>query len=183
MSTFAGLSAAIAMALVIAGCGTGAPAATVAGPADAVEFAETMCDSTDAFFLAVGNPDAGTPSVAWAQFEDAIERGDVALLDQAGTTILGHIDTARAANGRGATFAPATAANAEFDALLTALDTQVRMVLEAKGDKAVARTAAEAAGGAWGRHWSAWLLALRALGESGIVMPNIPCDGGPPGPP
>ena len=163
------------LSLVLAACAGGPPSTAPLPPADAAEYAATLCTATDELFLAIGNPDAGVPSASWKAFEDAIEAGDVAALDRAGTTVLAHLDAARTANARGATFPPGTAANAELEALLVAVDTYVRAVLEARGDKAVASAAEAAAGPAWERHWPGWLSALQALGAAGVPIANLPC--------
>ncbi len=169
--------------LCLGACDAGGPPSAPVAPADAAEFAETTCTAFDEFLLAWGNPDAGK-SDAWISFEQAIVRGELDVLERNGAEILEHLAAARTANARGATYPPGTAVNAEFEAILAALDRQVRTVLEAKGAPDVAAEAEAATVDVWTTHWPGYLRALVTLVRtSGIEMQNLPCpDGAAPAP-
>jgi hypothetical protein len=174
-----GRSLLVGLVFVISGCST-TPAASSASlpPLDGKGFAAATCLAIDELFLAVGNPDTGSKSAAWQSFEAAIERHDTALLDSASAEILTHLAAARAANDRGATFPPGTAANAEFGAVLVGLEQQVATVRDARGAPDVAERAATEMQAIWPRFLT-YLQRMRELIQSGaVVMPNVPCPSG-----
>jgi hypothetical protein len=172
-------AAIVAVAIAVAACGTGSPAASTAPslpPADAAGFTAATCTAIDELFLAWGNPDTAEKSDAWTSFEAAIERRDTALLDSASGEILTHIAAARAATAHGATWPPGAEANAEMDAVLAGLEAQVTTVRAARGD---ATAAAQAADTMQTTNWPRLLVyfeKLRQLLETkAIQLPSLPC--------
>ena len=164
--------ATVAIVMLAAGCGsaasslasasTGAPASR--SPVEMAGFADATCEAGAELGLAWGNPDANIKSAVWTSFEGAIERGDAALLESSSAEVLGHIASARSALARGAGWAPGAPANAELDAVLVALKTQVTTVRDAHGDRTVATAAAATMAGVWPR-WLKYIGLVLALGK------------------
>ena len=134
------------------------------------------------FGLAWGNPDANIKSAAWTSFEAAVQRRDTAALDSSATEILGHIAAARSALARGATWAPGAPANAELDAVLAALQTQVTTVRDAGADPTVAKAAAATTATMWPRWLNYLRLVLSVAKDYPGALRNLPCESASPAP-
>lgn len=110
--------------VVVVGCSSSMPspsaqASNLAFPSpiavvDAAGFATATCTANQKLNLAFGNPDANVKSAAWKAFDSAVVAKDTAQIDATAGEVLLHLEAARVANARGATWAPGTTANAEM---------------------------------------------------------------------
>ncbi len=126
---------AIAMALIVlagAACGTAAPSASptlppaTLPPATFAEADAAICSAFGSMLRAVGNPDAGTPSVLSKTLDDAVKAGDATAADRAAASMMSELETGRqqaAVAGRWPAAAPSAAA---MDTLLAAFEAATR---------------------------------------------------------
>ena len=98
---------ALAVVLIVlsgAACGTSAPIVAPTPASASFEGYETgVCSAFGALLRAVGNMDAGTPSVLSKSLDDAVAAGDVAAADRAAAQVTSELETGRqqaAAAGR-----------------------------------------------------------------------------------
>jgi len=171
-----------AVTLVAAACtaGPGAPTSSPASltpqpAADAAGFAAATCTANDEMTLVWGNPDSGAKSVAWKAFESAIQAKDSAQIDSAAAAILLHIDAARAANDRGATWAPGAAASAELTVVLDGFQKYVVTVRDAHGDPTVTSRAAEDLRAVMQRLQAYWQMLQTMIVAKAIPLTQLPC--------
>ena len=118
--------------LVVAACGAGAPTVAPTPASASFEDYETgVCSAFGAMLRAVGNLDAGTPSVLSKALDDAVAAGDVAASDGAAAKVTSELETGRqqaAAAGRWPAAQPTMAA---MDTLFVALEAMTTAKLAA----------------------------------------------------
>ena len=171
-----------AVLLVAAACtaGPAAPAsnpasATPRAPADAAGFGTAACTANAEMFVAWGNPDTGVASVAWKAFESAVQTKDAAQIDAAAAAILPHLEAARIANDRGATWVPGAAASAEFAIVLAGLMKYVVTVRDARGEPGVVAQAVKDRDAAGSHLQPYWQMLLEMMQAKSIPITQIPC--------
>lgn len=132
---------AIAMVLIVfagAACGTSTPGVaesrspatpspSVATPAAVTyeAFADAFCSAFTSLIRAVGNPDAGTPSVNSKALDDAVAAGDVAAAERLAATITSELEAGRHQAALAARWQPAATTMAAMDRLLVAFEAQI----------------------------------------------------------
>lgn len=121
-------AAAALIVLTVAACGSGAPSAppSVApslAPATFDEFSTAFCGAFTSLIRAVGNPDAGTPSVLSKALDDAVKAGDGAAADRAAAAIMTELESGRQQTAVAARWQPTAATMAQMDRLLVAFET------------------------------------------------------------
>lgn len=170
----------IAMVLIVlsgAGCvGTGTPSATPTPAAATYEEAEAaVCSAFTALILAVGNPDAGTPSVLSTSLDDAVAAGDATAAGHAAASIKSELETGRQQAAAAGRWQPAGPFAVAMDTLLVAFEAQVAAKLAAASHTPGAvdpQTAFEQAGGA--QAWTATLQAITTMPIPAGASPK-PC--------
>jgi len=167
--------------IVVAAACTAGPVATTSSPAsptplpavDAAGFAAAACTANSELGLGWGG-DAGK-SVAWMAFDSAVQARDAAQIDKAAAPVLLHLDAARAANDRGATWVPGAAASAELTVVLDGLEKYIVTVREAHGDSTVTAQAAKDMEPVL-PHLQAYLgMLLEMMRAKAIPITQIPC--------
>jgi hypothetical protein len=162
----------VLLVLITTACGSAASAApasasTSASPAPITydEFSSALCSSFTSLIRAVGNPDAGTPSVMSKALDDAVQRGDALAADQAAGAMLAELEAGRAQAAVAARWAPGAAAMQDMDVLLVAFEasTNAKRAVAAKAPGVDPQKAFEAAGGA-----AAWSGLLNGVGTLAI---------------
>jgi len=171
-----------AVLLVAAACtaGPAAPAsnpasATPRAPADAAGFGTAACTANAEMFIAWGNPDTGVASVAWKAFESAVQTKAAAQIDAAAAAILPHLEAARIANDRGATWVPGAAASTEFAIVLAGLMKYVVTVRDARGEPGVVAQAVKDRDAAGSHLQPYWQMLLEMMKAKSIPITQIPC--------
>ena len=155
---------------------TSSPASpTPLAPADAAGFAAAVCTANSEMFIAFGNPESGIDSVAWKTFETAVQARDPAQIDAAAAVILPHLEAARAANDRAATWAPGAAASAENAVVLEALTRQVITVRDARGEPGVVAQAAKDLEATWPHLIAYWQMLTEMMKSKSIPITQLPC--------
>jgi hypothetical protein len=157
------LRAAVAALLVaiVAACGSGAPSpprsaalSASAAPATFDEFSTAFCRAFTSLIRAVGNPDAGTPSVMSKALDDAVAAGDTAAADRAAEAMLTELEAGRQQTAAAARWQPTAATMAHMDRLLVAFEamTAAKRAVAHATASADPQKAFEQAGGveAWG---------------------------------
>lgn len=167
---------------VAAACtaGPAAPAsnpasATPRAPADAAGFGAAACTANAELFVAWGNPDTGVASVAWKAFEFAVQTPDAAQIDAAAAAILPHLEAARVANDRGATWAPGAEASAELTIVLAGLVKYIVTVRDARGEPGVVAQSIKDRDAAGSHLQPYWRLLLEMMKAKTIPITQIPC--------
>ena len=143
--------------------------------ADAADFAAAVCTVNSEISLSWGNPDTGAKSVAWKRFESAVQAKDPALIDAAAAAVLLHLDAARAANDRGSTWVPGSAATAELAGVLVGLEKYVVTVQEAQGESTVAAQAAKDMEAVWPHLQAYWQVLQKMMVAKAIPLTQLPC--------
>ena len=151
------------------------PSPTPLAPADAAGFAAAVCTANSEMFIAFGNPESGIDSVAWKAFETAVQARDPAQIDAAAAVILPHLEAARAANDRGATWAPGAAASAENSIVLAALTKYLVTVRDARGEPGVVAQAAKDLEATWPHLGSYWQMLTEMMKSKAIPITQLPC--------
>ena len=171
-----------AVLLVATACtaGPAAPAsnpasATPRAPADAAGFGAAACTANAEMFVAWGNPDTGVASVAWKAFESAVQTKAAAQIDAAAAAILPHLEAARIANDRGATWVPGAAASTEFAIVLAGLMKYVVTVRDARGEPGVVAQAVKDRDAAGSHLQPYWQMLLEMMKAKSIPITQIPC--------
>jgi hypothetical protein len=144
--------------------------------ADAAVFIDAMCTAFDELLTAVGNPDTGEGSELSRTLEDAIVRGDTALVDTTTEAMLGHLQAARSAAMRAASFPSAAAGMSEFDDFLVIVADGVVAERDAAPDGLDAAIAA--ANRDWARAyetWRGWITEIGPLWNEVAGDMPIPC--------
>lgn len=115
-----------------AGCGTGAsgatpdPTATPAPTALSFEGYETaFCAGFTSLIRAVGNPDAGTPSILSKSLDAAVTAGDGAAAERVGATITNELELGRQQAALAGGWQPGKATTVALDHVLVAFETAV----------------------------------------------------------
>jgi hypothetical protein len=171
-----------AVVLVAAACTTGpaVPTSSPASPtplaaADAAGFAAAVCMANSEMLIGFGNPESGISSVAWKAFETAVQARDPARIDAAAAAILPHFEAARAANDRGATWAPGAAASAENSIVLAQLTKYLVTVRDARGEPGVVAQAAKDLEATWPHLLTYWQMLLEMMKSKAIPITQLPC--------
>jgi hypothetical protein len=170
-------------AILVAAACTAGPVAPTSSPAsptplpavDAAGFAAAACTANSEMGLSWGNPDTGEKSVAWKAFESAVQAKDPAQIDKAAAPVLLHLDAARAANDRGATWVPGAAASAELTVVLGGLEKYIVTVREAHGESTVAAQAAKDMEAVWPHLQAYWQMLQTMMLAKAIPMTQLPC--------
>lgn len=126
-------------------------------------------------FLAWGNPDTGIESAAWKAFESAVEARDPAQIDAAAGALRLHLEAARAANDRGATWAPGAAAAAELTVVLVGVEKYIDTVQKARGEPAVVARADKDIEVVWPHLQAYWQMLLQMMTAKAIPTTQVPC--------
>jgi len=160
--------------LAVAACGAGGPSATAtpsapasAAPATYAEFDAAFCGAFTSLIRAVGNPDAGTPSVLSRALDDAVKTHDGSAAERAAGAMIAELEAGRQQAAIAARWPPAAAAMGQMDKLLLAYEaatTAKRALATGPAGVADPDKAFEQAGGA-----QAWAAAL--TGVSKLVPP------------
>lgn len=171
-----------AVMLVAAACTTGPAAPTSSpasptpfAPADAAGFAAAVCTANSEMFIGFGNPESGIDSVAWKAFETAVQARDPAQIDAAAAVVLPHLEAARAAKDRGATWAPGAAASAENSIVLAALTKYLVTVRDARGEPGVVAQAAKDLEATWPHLMTYWQMLTEMMKSKAIPITQLPC--------
>lgn len=147
---------------------------TPLAPADAAGYAAAACTANGEMFLGWGNPDTGVASEAWKAFESAVQTKDAAKIDAA-AAILPHLEAARVANDRGATWAPGAAASAELRVVLAGLVKYIVTVREARGEPGVVAQAVKDRDVAGSHLQPYWQMLLEMMKAKSIPITQVPC--------
>lgn len=174
---FTSIASLVLLVLVTTGCGSAASGALPSASSSATlpitydAFSSALCASFTSLIRAVGNPDAGTPSVMSKALDDAVARGDALAADQAAAAMLAELEAGRAHAAVASRWAPGAAAIHHMDVLLVAFEasTNAKRAVAAKVPGVDPQKAFEAAGGV-----AAWSGVL-----SGIGTLAIPADASP----
>jgi hypothetical protein len=171
----------VLVVLITTACGTAASGSPRAASASATqppitydEFSSALCSSFTSLVRAVGNPDAGTPSVMSKALDDAVKRGDALAADQAAATMLAELEAGRAQAAVAARWVPGAAAMHHMDVLLVAFEasTDAKRAVAAKAPGVDPQKAFEAAGGT--AAWSGLLSGIGTLAIPAGASPQ-PC--------
>jgi hypothetical protein len=164
------------IASVAVACGSGSSTnAPSAAPATFADYDAAFCGSFTSLIRAVGNPDAGTPSVLSAKLDAAVTARDTLAADQAAAAMTAELETGRRHAATGARWQPAATTMAEMDRLLVAFEamTAAKRTLAARGPGAAdPQQAFERAGGV--EAWSAVLLGVGRMPVPSGTVPS-PC--------
>lgn len=164
-------TAAIALiAIVATACGAAGPPASpstapsAAPPATYADYETAMCASFTSLIRAVGNPDAGTPSVMSKGLDDAVTAGDALGAERAAAAMLSELETGRQHAAAAARWQPAVPAMVQMDKLLVAFEalTTAKRAVAARVAGAVdPQKAFEQAGGV--EAWTGVLTGIREV--------------------
>jgi hypothetical protein len=170
-------SAAIGFVVVaVAACSVGAPSASPsAAAASYADFDSAFCGAFTSLIRAVGNPDAGTPSVMSTALDYALAAGDAAATDRAASAMLAELETGRQQAALAARWQPAAATMVQMDRVLVAFEalTAAKRAAAAHDPGAVdPQKAFEQAGGA--QAWSALLTGVSTIPVPAGASPQ-PC--------
>jgi hypothetical protein len=168
------------VATIAVACGSAAPAGSPSAPASAppatfAEYDASFCGAFTSLIRAVGNPDAGTPSVLSKKLDDAVRAGDALAGDQAAAAMTAELETGRRHAAAAARWQPAAAAMAQMDRLLVAFEamTMAKRAVAAKVPGAPdPQQAFEQAGGV--QAWSGMLSGVSTLPIPSGTVP-APC--------
>ena len=157
-----GAIAIVLIALVGAACGTGAPSASPTPAAATYAGYETaFCAAFTSLIIAVGNPDAGTPSVLSKSLDDAVTAGDAAAAESVAATITRELESGRQEAALAGGWEPGKSTTVAIDHVLVAFEAEIAAKVAGAKHAAGAvdpQTALEKAGGV--EAWSAWSGAL-----------------------
>ena len=122
------------LVLAVAACGSSAPsappsAAPSAAPATFDDVSADFCGSFTSLFLAVGNPDAGTPSIMSKALDDAVAAGDSAAADHAAAAMMTELEAARVQTAAAARWQPTAAIMVHMDRLILAYEAMTKAKL------------------------------------------------------
>ena len=176
-TSIASLALLALLALVAAACGSApttatplpsastpqpVPSSTAPAPITYAEFSSALCSSFTSLIRAVGNPDAGTPSVMSKALDDAVEREDAAGADQAAAAVIAELEAGRGQAAVAAGWAPGASAMHHMDVLLRAFEAAAtaKRAVAAKVPGVDPQKAFEAAGGV-----AAWAGVLNGIGS------------------
>ena len=168
------------VALVAAACGGSAPAVPPSAVPSAAlatyaDYEAALCASFTSLIRAVGNPDAGTPSVMSKALDDAVTAHDALAADRAATAMLTELETGRRHAATAARWEPAAPAMAHMDRLLVAFETMTtakRAAAAGTPGAAEPQLAFEQAGGV--EAWTGVLLGMRTVTPPAGASPQ-PC--------
>lgn len=170
----------VLIGIIATACGTAASGAppspsrsAAAAPITYDEFSSALCSSFTSLIRAVGNPDAGTPSVLSRKLDDAVAAGDVLGADQAAAAMLRELEAGRAEAGAAARWQPAAATMAQMDRLLAAFEAMTvakRAAAARAPGGADPQQAFEAAGGV--EAWSAVVGGVSSLPVPSDAVPQ-----------
>jgi hypothetical protein len=163
--------------LAVAACGSGAasvPPSTApsAAPATFDDFGAAFCGAFTSLIRAVGNPDAGTPSIMSKALDDAVAAGDASAADRAATAMLSELEAGRLQVAVAARWQPATATMVQMDRLLVAFEalTTAKRAVAAHAPGAVdPQKAFEQAGGV-----QAWKAVVNGVGSMPVPSGATP---------
>jgi hypothetical protein len=115
------------IAVSVAGCGgAGIPSASPSPAAATYEEADAaVCSSFTALIVAVGNPDAGTPSILSKSLDDAVTASDATAADRAAASMTAELETGRQQAAVAGGWQPARPFKVAMDSLLVAFEAQV----------------------------------------------------------
>jgi hypothetical protein len=164
--------------LAVAACGSGAspgapasrgaPASPSVPPSAApltyAEFDAAFCRAFTSLIRAVGNPDAGTPSVLSKALDDAVKTHDGIAAERAAGAMIAELEVGRQQAAIAARWQPAATAMADMDRLLLAYEastTAKRALATGPAGVADPQKAFEQAGGA--QAWSGMLQSTSTL--------------------
>ena len=151
------------------------PSPTPLAPADAAGFAAAVCTANSEMLIGFGNPESGIDSVAWKAFETAVQARDPAQIDAAAAVVLPHLEAARAANDRAATWAPGAAASAENSIVIAALTKYLVTVRDARGEPGVVAQAAKDLEATWPHLMTYWQMLTEMMKSKAIPITQLPC--------
>jgi hypothetical protein len=145
------------VALIVAtvtACGSSAATAPPSDvPATFADFSTAFCGAFTSLIRAVGNPDAGTPSVMSKALDDAVKARDGAGADRAAEAMLNELEAGRRQTAAAARWQPTAAIMVHMDRLLVAFEamTAAKRALAHAPGSADPQKAFEQAGGveAW----------------------------------
>lgn len=146
------------VSLAAAACGPTTPAAS--GPPKAAtfdEFGAAYCAAWDELFTAIGNPDTGSKSALYAEFEKAATAGDAANTERLARMVNAHLSTGRGHVAVATGWSSARPMLAEMDRLFVAFATMT----DARRSGTDAQAAFEKAGGVVA--WQALFEAARTI--------------------
>ncbi|MEO8470424.1 MAG: hypothetical protein ABI573_12265 [Chloroflexota bacterium] len=150
--------------LAAAACGTGTPSAITPKVATFEESSTAFCAAFGSLIRAVGNPDAGTPSVLSKSLDDAVAAGDIASADRAAAAITSELESGRQQAAEAARWQPAEPETAALDRVLVAFEGAITAKRAAAGHGPGSidpQAAFEQAGGV--EAWSALLAAVGSM--------------------
>ncbi len=142
---------------------------------DAAGFATATCSANDELNLAFGNTDANVKSAAWKAFDSAVAAKDPTQIDATAGAVLSHLEAARVANARGATWTPGTPANAELAVVLVGMEKYIVAVQQARGEPGVEVQAAKDMGAIWPHLQSYYGMLLKMMAAKTIPLTQLPC--------
>lgn len=109
--------------ILAAACGAGAPTVAPTPTSASFEEYETgVCSAFGSLLRAVGNMDAGTPSVLSKSLDDAVAAGDVTAADRAAAKVTSELETGRQQATAAGRWPPARPTMAAMDTLFVALE-------------------------------------------------------------
>jgi hypothetical protein len=156
-------AAAALIVLTVAACGSGAPSAPPsAAPATFDDFSTAFCGAFTSLIRAVGNPDAGTPSVLSKALDDAVKAGDAVGADRAAAAMMTELESGRLQTAAAARWQPTAATMAHMERHLVAFEamTTAKRALAHTPGSADPQKAFEQAGGV-----QAWAGLLQGVGS------------------
>ncbi|MBA2381947.1 MAG: hypothetical protein H0V73_07540 [Chloroflexi bacterium] len=164
------------LVLALAACGSGS---TSAGPSESAppatygEFSTAFCGAFTSLIRAVGNPDAGTPSVMSKALDDAVKAHDAVAADRAAAAMIAELEAGRVQAAAAARWQPGSVAMAHMDRLLVAFEALTTAKRAVAGGASVDPQAAfEQAGGV--AAWAGTLQGAASLPVPSGVSPS-PC--------
>ena len=171
-----GAIAIVLIALVGAACGTGAPSASPTPAAATYAGYETaFCAAFTSLIIAVGNPDAGTPSVLSKSLDDAVTVGDAAAAESVAATITRELESGRQEAALAGGWEPGKSTTVAIDHVLVAFEAEIAAKVAGAKHAAGAvdpQTALEKAGGV--EAWSALVGGVGTLAVPADASPK-PC--------
>ena len=128
-------STVLVVPMILAACGgsspgsspTVAPATPAATPAAVTYegFADAICSAFTSLSLAVGNPDANTPSINSKALDEAVVAGDTAAADRLAATITAELEAGRRQATVAAGWPPGATTAMALERVLVAYEAQI----------------------------------------------------------
>lgn len=152
----------------------GTPAATTAAAVSYEEFQDAFCSAFTSLIRAVGNPDAGTPSVNSKALDDAVAAGDVAAAEGLAATITAELEAGRHQTALAAGWQPGVKTMVALDRVLVAFEAEIaaKRAAAAHTPGASPQAAFEQAGGV--EAWSALVQGTGTMAVPAGASPK-PC--------